>query len=204
MRDTLTREHPALPIGSPIDDPCRALAIVAEAVQEDFAVIRRDREAGDEQAIALFVAFPSGWRPDRLLGASFRKIHGPVPRFADREEQARSMVASMIERGPYVRFVWTIAADDHLDHHPAARRRPPWTKATRGWLRVERQVTVPFPDGQASLFLIRTYLYPFDELRDDRRATLARALAALSEPVARYKRLDERAIRIAIGRLARR
>ena len=65
-------------------------------------------------------------------------------------------------------------------------------------------MTVPFPDGQASLFLIRTYLYPFDELRDDRRATLARALAALSEAVTRYKGLDGRAIRIAIGRLARR
>ena len=60
----------------------------------------------------------------------------------------------MIERGPYVRFVWTLSADDCLDHHPEEGNRLPWdSHQGRGWLRVERQVTVPFPGVESRALL---------------------------------------------------
>lgn len=178
---TLAAEHAEIAAGVPRE--ARALAM---AVQEDLVVLHR-RADGADAAILVDVCFPSDWRPDRIAGRDFRFIHGPVPGFADTAAQAASMVAAMIERGPYVRFVWTLAADDFLDHHPEQGRRRPWSEAAEGYLRVERQVTVPFPEARASLFLIRTYLYPFAELSDTQRATVERALETMPAAPARYK-----------------
>src|SRR5690606_24990275 len=145
---------------------------IARVVQEDFVVVRR-RPGGGDEAIAVFVCFPSGWRPESIAGKGFKEIHEPVPDFAERDAAVESMVTTMIERGPYVRFVWTISADDHLDHHPEDGRRSRWSAGGAGWLRVERQVTVPFAQHAAALFLIRTYLYPFASLTAEQRQTLA-------------------------------
>src|SRR5690606_26993933 len=110
---------------------------LARELQEDFAILRRAppaaseldaggeaaREAKGDRAIGVSVCLPSGWRPESTYGASFAAIHAPVPDFADDQRAAASMVDSMIERGPYLRFVWTVAADDELDHHPEHGRR---------------------------------------------------------------------------------
>jgi hypothetical protein len=55
---------------------------------------------------------------------------------------------------------------------------------------VERQVTVPFRALAASLFLIRTYVYPFESLTEIQRRTLAIALELMPGQIARYKGLD--------------
>lgn len=193
MESVLRREHPGLCGEAPL-----SYASLADTVQEDFAVLRR-RDDGRSEAIAVFVSFPSGWRPEDVGGADFKRIHAPVPGFAEVDAAVDSMVAAMVERGPYVRFVWTVTADDHLDHHPEEGRRVAWRDATAGWLRVERQVTVPFPAVGASLFLIRTYLYPFASLAAEEKRVLAAAIERMPPDVARYKRLAGDA-----GRTARR
>jgi len=195
MAATLRREHPEL-IGP--SEP--SYASIAQLVQEDFAVVRRGPQGRDE-AIAVFVSFPSGWRPETIAGAGFKQIHGPVPGFAENDPAIESMLASMIERGPYVRFVWTITADDHLDHHPDEGRRDAWGDGGDGWLRVERQVTVPFTEVGASLFLIRTYLYAFATLGSPQRHTLAGALEQMPDEIARYKGLTESIRGTAVRRL---
>jgi hypothetical protein len=125
-----------------------------------------------------------------VLGRSFAGVHRHVPAFQSVAQKAPSLVDAMLSRGPYVRFVWTIAADAELDHHPDQGRRVQFDDhAPRGYLRVERQTTIPLADGQASLFLIRTYLYGFDELSGEHRATLAAALRQMPAEIAEYKRL---------------
>jgi hypothetical protein len=185
IRATFRSEHGAhCPTGIPRD-----YAGLALLLQEDLTVLHRPAPGG-EAAIAVNVSFPSGWRPERIVGATFPGIHAPVPDFAEADAQSRSMVASMVERGPYVRFVWTITADSHLDHHPEEGRRDPWRAGGPGYLRVERQVTVPFPEVSAALFLIRTYLYAFDALPPADRSTLAAALIAMPVDIRRYKGLE--------------
>lgn len=190
MARVLEREHPGL---SKVHEP--SYGALSALVQEDFAVVQRSEQANT--VIAAFVSFPSGWRPERISGTGFKQIHAPVPNFAERDDAVASMVDSMVERGPYVRFVWTIAADEELDHHPEEGRRAGWRVDGRGWLRVERQVTVPFPDVAAALFLIRTYLYPFDSLTAEQRHTLATALEAMPATIAIYKGLGDDVRRIA-------
>ena len=63
--------------------------------------------------------------------------------------------------------------------------RPKWNGQSPGWLRVERQVTVPLVT--CSVFLIRTYLYPFASLTVDQRSLLSRSLRAMPDSFARYK-----------------
>jgi hypothetical protein len=175
MHETLAREAP------------EALEAVARAVQEDFAVLAAYDEA--DVAVAVDVRFPSGFRSERLLGQDFHAIHRPVPGFVDQALSARSMVRSMTERGPYVRFVWALSADDALDHHPDVYAGSDWQTASSLFLRVERQTTVPLFEGRAALFLIRTYVYPYAELSEAQRGTLTRAIARAPEPIREYKRL---------------
>jgi len=166
------------------------LAEVGRELVEDFAVLHVD-EAGADRAIALDVCFPSGWRPEHVIGRSFAQIHARIPAFEAVAQKVESLVGAMVTRGPYVRFVWTISADDELDHHPDQGRRAAWSARTaRGYLRVERQTIVPLPPVSGSIFLIRTYLYAFDELKPGDRAILASALAQLPPAILRYKQLE--------------
>jgi len=190
MKQTLAAEH--RDVAAHAGD----YASLALSIQEDFAVVRR-RDA-DSELIALYVSLPSGWRPERLLGASFAAIHGPVPRFADSPATNDSMVRSMVERGPYVRFVWTICADDFLDHHPEEGQRLPWSESGEGWLRVERQITVPFAPLGAALFLIRVYVTPFVSLTAEQRQTLATALELMPPDVQEYKGIAGEPRRVAL------
>lgn len=183
MRETLAVEHPE------IDPGGGDYAALAARLQEDFALLHQSASGGSEM-LALYVSLPSGWRPERVLGASFEQVHGPVPDFAESAPAVDSMVRAMVERGPYVRFVWTVSADDLLDHHPDAPGRVAWPDTSAGWLRVERQVTVPFARWNAALFLIRVYLYPFAALNVAQCADLTTALELMPGAVRRYKGLD--------------
>jgi len=194
LRDTLAREAPdALGAAARDGDARDELEAVARAVQEDVAVLSAG-EHGDGRMVALDVRFPSGWRPERLADASFAAIHVPVPGFADKPEAARSMVRAMVERGPYVRFVWTLSADHRLDHHPDAPKQPPWSETARVLLRVERQVTAPLPEARASVFLIRTYQYDMLALTPSQQATIGAALDVMPSEVRAYKGLPTRAV----------
>lgn len=186
MRATLANEQPGLQLATEGSLRERYESVLSQ-VQEDIAVLHRGDGAG--RALFVHVCFPSGWRPELLGGASFQGIHAPVPGF-NGEKLGRAMVEAMVGRGPNVRFVWTVACDTHLDHHPEQGCRDRWSPSTpRGWLRIERQVTVPLPEVEASVFLIRTYLTPLDELAPAQRSTLSEALRAMPEEIARYKSL---------------
>jgi hypothetical protein len=181
MRETLVAEH-----GESFGK-LRDFSELGLEIAEDFVVLRQT-EDGD-RAVLVHVCFPSGWRPERLVGQSFLEIHATIPEFDGIRSAAASLVQAMLLRGPYVRFVWTISADDELDHHPELGRRGHWSPPTPGFLRVERQITAPLPEAHASLFLIRTYLYRFDELTAEERATLAAALRQMPAAIVDYKGL---------------
>lgn len=191
MRETLAREHPErMPLARADEHYLSPYDALVRNLQEDAAVVLRTGPDTDALVMA-HVCFPGSWRSDRVLGASFDAIHAPVPDFADQPAASASMVRAMVERGPYVRFVWSVCADDALDHHLDHGEHAAWSRAPgQGWLRVERQVSVPFPTVDASLFLIRTYIYALSTLAGDERRTLADALAHMPAEVRRYKRLE--------------
>ncbi|MEM6790979.1 MAG: heme-dependent oxidative N-demethylase subunit alpha family protein [Myxococcota bacterium] len=192
MCATLRAEHPE--VGAEVDDAighgaAGAFDIIADRVQEDFAVLH----AGDDDAgrtLVIDVRFPSGWRPERLREEGFIAIHEPVPGFPPHARAARAMVRAMVQKGPYVRFVWTACPDGALDRHPdRAATFARWETTRDVHFRVERQVTVPLPQTRSSVFLIRVYHTPIAVLDPGRRAVLQRAMAQLPDDVRAYKGL---------------
>jgi hypothetical protein len=172
------------------DDPSGlSRSALARQLVEDFAVLRLYPD-GTDRVLWLHACFPSGWRPEQVIGQGFSRIHQRIPAFDAIAQKTTSLLRAMVTRGPYVRFVWTISADDELDHHPELGQRLAWSSSTpRGFLRVERQTTVPLPAVAGCIFLIRTYLYGFDELTPAQRGILARALTLMPPELASYKGL---------------
>ncbi len=159
--------------------------LASNLIQADIAVISAPP---NDRIITTRISFPSGWAPERILGQSFWGLHGPVPTFANRKGTAQNLAKAMCTKGPFVRFVWTVCGDAILDHHPQTPK-PSWDGTSGGYLRVERQLTVPL--GVCSVFLIRTYLYPLDELSTNARHILGTSLSKMPESYARYKSLTQ-------------
>ena len=156
----------------------------------DLAIVRRDG-AQDWNAY-LHVCAPSHWRPETKIGRSFVASHEPVPHFERVNRAAKGLVGAMVERGPWVRFVWGMETDSELDHHP-------YRAAARDFalhpfvVRVERQVTIPLPEHDAAVFLIGTHLVDRETVLADAglwRPLLA-ALVGMSPEARAYKGLAE-------------
>jgi len=178
---------------------------LALQVQEDMAVLVID-ERGRNRLAYLHVCMPSGWPPEEKIGRPFDAVHAPVPHIealsAKQDSIARLMVNAT--KGA-VRFAWTVTDDAALNHHPgrdrAAAHPTPLADHPAGepLLRVERQVIWGFADRQASLFLIRTYLYPFEVLDGAARSALASAVSGMSGASLAYKNMDRGVILDRLG-----
>jgi dimethylamine monooxygenase subunit A len=174
----------------PVARPLDALRL---AVAEDLVVLLRDRPGDGGRAAYLLVAAASGWDPGARGGASFAALHEPVPNAASLRSAAGALVDAMVERGPFVRYVWSLAADAALSHHP--RRHPPrpldTTPAPDWWFRVERQTTLPVPAAGASVFAIRVLHAPLTAVlrTPARRAALAAAVRSMDAALLAYKGL---------------
>jgi hypothetical protein len=173
--------------------PARALDALRLAVAEDLVVLLRDRPGDGGRAAYLLVAAASGWDPGASGGASFADLHRPVPHAATLRSAAPAIVDAMIERGPFVRYVWSLAADDALSHHPRRHPARPLDASAPAawWYRVERQTTLPLPAAGASLFAIRVLHAPLIAVATTgaRRSALAAAVASMDEALRAYKGL---------------
>ncbi len=100
----------------------------------------------------------------------------------------------MVEKGPFVRYVWSVAADDAPSHHP--RRHPAARLDGRDpatwWLRIERQTTLPLPGWNAAAFFTRVLHQPLPRavVPAGRRARLAAAVRSMDPALLAYKGLD--------------
>lgn len=177
---------------------CAPAAVAFDALRlalaEDMVVVRRARPGDGGAAAFLSVTAASGWDPGRRGRASFADLHGPVPRSEALLRAGPAIVDAMVDKGPFVRYVWSLAADDALSHHP--RRHPPAPlppDPSGWWLRVERQTTLGLPpDGAA--FLIRVQHAPLAATLTTaaRRAALAAAVRGMDDALLAYKGLAAR------------
>ena len=169
-------------------------------VQEDIAIVRRTPERG-EWVAALHLCAPSHWRAEDKIGKPFVAVHAPIPHFEKIAAAAESLTDSLIQRGPFVRFAWSVTFDDRLNAHP----EPPPDLAPESWdgesplyLRVERQTLWGIPDANAYLFAIRVYRYNVRDVckNDARRDALIAAVRSMSPDSLRYKGLTKDAERV--------
>jgi hypothetical protein len=169
----------------------RSLEAVALAVAEDIVLV-----AGDGRAVWLHVCAPSGWDPGASGGRSLLELHGPVPT-ADRLHAAsRALARAIVATGPHVRWVWGLTDDPRAAMHPGQARSEVPAPRPIGELtfRAERQTTLPLPELDLGVFLIRVHRAPLGEVvaDPDRRDRLAAAVRALPPDLAVYKGVADR------------
>ncbi len=161
---------------------------LASQIQEDLAIWQLDGQR--DWLAALHVCAPNGWAPDEKIGLSFDQVHAPVPEMERQRANYLPLLAGLIRKPAFCRFIWDLRSDNTLNHHPAAADAEAFSlTAPALWVRLERQVLYGLPDCQAVLFTIRTYHYPVESLSTTSLAGIEKAVSGMSSDVLAYKRL---------------
>ena len=169
---------------------------LALLVPEDLVVVRtRDKE---NWVAYLHLCSPSHWAAKSKVGRSFFDVHAPIPGFERANAVSDGLVDAMVNKGPFVRFVWGVESDDRLNHHPdppPGRTKDEWLgrrfSLGRFYVRTERQVIWGLPGVGAALFTIRVGHIPDHEILADEslRRPLVEALDSMSPAARDYKGL---------------
>jgi len=133
-------------------------------VQEDLAICQLEDDKDWVSALHLYA--PNHWAASDKVGRTFQAIHEIVPGMEQVMPRYFNMLQSIVQKGPFTRFAWGISSDTRLNHHPeppAGTEPGKWEgrafeDSTYLYVRVERQNLIGFPEVNAFLFTIRTYL----------------------------------------------
>jgi hypothetical protein len=171
----------------------RATALLCLAFEEDFAVLD-----GDTATVPLLaVCLPSRWAPADKLGRHFAEIHAPVADSSMLTAASASLAHLVTGSERWERFVWTISADPHLNHHPA-KGASPWPAgidadalAAVASFRSEHQTFIPIAGSRRAVFTIHVESQPLAIAVTDADAAqrLHDALASMSPAVLGYRGL---------------
>lgn len=162
------------------------------ACSDDLVVLHRTGD-GELSAELLAVAFPSGWAPRRLAGASLTELHAPVAGNTRLQRAAPALSEALLTKGPLQQHVWGLEPSGRLDDDPSApdvRTDPDPQDPAQWWLRVEQQTSVPLPHLDRALFLIRPHLQPLTALAQGQRLVLADAIDSMDDSARRYKGIE--------------
>jgi hypothetical protein len=165
---------------------------LALAVQEDLVIVRDDGEMGVSEL--MHVCFPSHWNPGERVGQSLFGLHEPVANNEQLLKASKNTLQAMVNRGPFVRFVWSLNSTDELNLNPAfhthGRKKPLGDNPSQWFFRVERQTTLPMPELRRSLFTIRILVASLPSvLNEERKNLLVQAVLSMDEQLLAYKGL---------------
>jgi len=188
----LPAPHPG---GTPPVDADEPLALAEAwllACSDDLVVLRR-RGPARATCELLAVAFPSGWPPRRRAGADLPALHAPVADGARLRAASGALTEALLVKGPFSQHVWGLDPDGRLDRDPSAPDAAPHgcPPPQRWWLRVERQTSLPLPELDRALFLIRPHLVPLTSLGAGQRRVLHDAVASMGDEALAYKGLTQ-------------
>jgi hypothetical protein len=159
-----------------------SLEEIAPHLAEDLVIHRQ--LANSDRMVFAAVMLPTGWRPPEKLGLSFREIHEVVPGMD--LTRSESLVEAVIHGGPFERYVWGVRFAHCWNDHPDRPRKPFDPANPCVLVKLERQVTVGFPEHKALLFLIRQEILPQESLD---RPALAQTLRSMTAEQIAYKGL---------------
>ncbi len=178
------------------DDSQALLASLGAATLADLVWLGTGDAAPAPRMVAGAVCFPSAWDPAEKLGLPLAGIHGVVPGLNQELGTALDTFLTRLPPGvAWCRANWGLTASPDLDQHPARQlpRLDAMPRLDQVWVRVEHQALIAQPASGSVLFAIRVEVLALRDLcREPRQAHgLARALASMPEPMARYKGLAD-------------
>ena len=164
--------------------PVETLAELAIQMQEDFVIHAMD---GEQDWMAYgHVSLPSGWKPEEKVGQQLRDLHAPIPGM--KLENSLQLVEAMVHSGPFERFIWSVVHEDKLNFHPDLPKQSFNPLRPVLFIKVERQVTVGFPEAGGALFLLHESLIPTEEIVVQ---ALFDAIRAMNPAEREYKGLQD-------------
>jgi hypothetical protein len=160
-------------------------------VREDLCVLERNET--DWVLTAAVVASPSRWKLSEKIGTTMTNIHAPVPRYESELDHAVHVTFDKltVDR-PVYRFNWTLM-DTAEKFQEASVVNPEVTAENAGstvFFRVERQTLRRYPETDAILFTIGTYIHTLSDIfgKDESAAELLhRAVKTMAEDHAEYR-----------------
>ncbi|KAK9803663.1 hypothetical protein WJX72_009392 [[Myrmecia] bisecta] len=181
-------------------DPLEACA---RLVQEDLCIMQE--VDGQVTFTAGAVLFPQRWSLLEKMGMDMHRIHDPVPLYQTEVSRPVDGFMTRIKAGkPFWRANWAITdhpelfqplVEEDIRGMTAGKLRDayqPVTAENAGetlFTRCERETLSRFPETQAVLFTIRTYVRPLAAyaVHAQECAQLAEALRKLPDELVRYK-----------------
>jgi len=167
----------------PISLQSRKYIDIAREIDEDL-IIHRIKNNKDWMASG-HVCFPSSWNPAEKIGMSFDELHSPVPMSL---KNSTKIVNAIINSGIFERYLWSVVHERKYNYHP----RFPFINFDKNepkvFIKIERQVTVGFPDKGFCLFILRQYL--IDE-EDIDKESLIKTINNMTEEQKKYKGLSD-------------
>ena len=167
---------------------------LALSLQEDFALMHKTEHGFIAEA--LHVCFPSGWSPQTKFTQDLSQIHDPVADGDRLRASTKPLSFAMVNKGPFVRYVWTLCSGDHLSEHPYLKAEraasAPYQAGSPVFFRCERQVTLAFADQSRSLFLIRVFTASLEQVINSKKraATLIAAIESMTPASKQYKSIE--------------
>ncbi len=149
-------------------------------IQEDLCIhfVNNDRDW-----LGLILAyFPAGWNPEEIIGKSYSEIHKDIPGMS--VDNAKKIVNACVNNGPFERFVWGVVYDNELNYHKSLPRAKFDINNPFFRIKIERQVTVGFPELNCFLFVLRHFY--IEEGDVDKQALLS-SLNSMNEEQKIYK-----------------
>lgn len=151
---------------------------IAENIQEDIAIISVNDST--DWLSYCHVSFPSGWKPEEVIGKSFQQIHQNIPGFVYNPNLPKVLMS-----GRYQRHVWSPIFENKLNQYPG-NSRPFTLDKPEFYIKIERQVTVGFPAKNCFLFVMRQYVYDENQVNLD---VLCNTLRVMTEVQKKYKNI---------------
>lgn len=164
--------------------PPYTLDSVAMQVQEDIAIHRI--KDGKDWLAATHVSFPSGWRPEEKIGRPLSEIHAPIPGM--NLDASYKLVETMVNHGPFVRFVWSPIYEKKINFHPDRPKKEFNPAFPIVYVKVERQITWGIPKFGAAFFILRQYIVEPD------MPSLYKACSDMNDAQRKYKGVSQQMV----------
>jgi hypothetical protein len=155
---------------------------IAKEIDEDLMIHRIDGEK--DYTSSIHVCFPSHWYPENKIGRSFKETHSVVPMNLN---NSKKLVEAIINGGIFERFVWSIIYEKKYNFHPDKKHKEFDILNPQVLIKVERQVTVGFPEHNFCLFILRQYL--IEEKHIDKKL-LSDSIRGMTPEQRSYKSLE--------------
>lgn len=192
-----------IPLEASLEDPTDLLEYLAGNIEEDLIIMLKDDPNDHDQEYVLRASLtgsPAGFDPSHNFDRPVSFIHKPVPQYKDRLESPMARFFNRLEpKDLWQRGNWSVQTNNvlfKLDNHHA-REGDVVKELTMDeidfdnacFLRCERQVFTRMPKSGAILMLVRTYLTPIKQIREEGLGeVMAHAIESLPEDLAFYKR----------------